>query len=34
MAAAVLGLTLLAYWSLTAYEHVDWLEGEDGLSEW
>ena len=34
MAAAVLGLTLLAYWSLTVYEHVDWLEGEDGLSEW
>lgn len=34
MAAATLGLTLLAYWSLTAYEHVDWLEGEDGLSEW
>ena len=34
MAAAVLVLTLLAYWSLTAYERLDWLEGEDGLSEW
>ncbi len=30
----VLTFTLLTHWSLTAYEHVDWLEGEDGLSEW
>ena len=26
--------TALAHWSLTAYEAVDWFEGEDGVSEW
>ena len=24
----------MAHWSLTAYEAVDWFEGEDGVSEW
>lgn len=24
----------MAHWSLTAYETVDWFEGEDGASEW
>lgn len=34
MVAGILAATMLAYLLLTAYEHVDWLEGEDGLSEW
>ena len=31
---SVLAFSLVAHWVLTAYEHVDWLEGEDGVSEW
>ena len=31
---SVLALSLAAHWALTAYEDVDWLEGEDGVSEW
>lgn len=30
----VFAFTALAHWSLTAYETVDWFEGEDGVSEW
>ena len=33
-AGCVLVFTALAHWSLTAYEAVDWFEGEDGVSEW
>ena len=32
--AGVLAFTALTYWSLTAYKDVDWLAGEDGVSEW
>ena len=32
--ASVLLFTLVAHWSLTAYEALDWFEGEDGISEW
>ena len=31
---SVLAFSLAAHWALTAYEEVDWLEGEDGASEW
>ena len=31
---SVLTFSLAAHWILTAYENVDWLEGEDGVSEW
>ena len=31
---SVLAFSLAAHWALTAYEDVDWLEGEDGVSEW
>ena len=31
---SVLAFSLAAHWGLTAYEELDWLEGEDGLSEW
>ena len=31
---SVLVFSLAAHWGLTAYEHLDWLEGEDGVSEW
>ena len=31
---SVLAFSLAAHWGLTAYEHLDWLEGEDGVSEW
>tara|TARA_B100000315_G_scaffold105092_1_gene96320 strand:+ start:1124 stop:2155 length:1032 start_codon:yes stop_codon:yes gene_type:complete len=30
----VLAFTALTHWSLTAYKDVDWLAGEDGVSEW
>jgi len=33
-AGCVFVFTALAHWSLTAYEGVDWFEGEDGVSEW
>ena len=32
--ASVLAFSLATHWALTAYEELDWLEGEDGLSEW
>ena len=31
---SILAFSLAAHWVLTAYENVDWLEGEDGISEW
>ena len=31
---SVLAFSLAAHWVLTAYEELDWLEGEDGVSEW
>jgi len=31
---SVLAFSLLTHWTLTVYEKVDWLEGEDGVSEW
>ena len=31
---SVLAFSLATHWALTAYEDVDWLEGEDGVSEW
>ena len=31
---SILAFSLATHWGLTAYEHVDWLEGEDGVSEW
>ena len=30
----VLAVSLLTHWTLTVYEEVGWLEGEDGVSEW
>jgi hypothetical protein len=33
-AGGVLVFTALTHWSLTAYEDVEWFEGEDGVSEW
>ena len=30
----VIVFAALTHWSLTAYEAVDWFEGEDGVSEW
>lgn len=33
-AGSVLVFSGLAHWSLSAYETVDWFEGEDGVSEW
>jgi len=32
--AGVFAFTVLAHWSLTVYAGVDWIEGEDGISEW
>ena len=32
--SSVLAFSLATHWILTAYEPVDWLEGEDGVSEW
>ena len=32
--SGVLAFSLLAHWTLTVFEDVDWLEGEDGVSEW
>jgi hypothetical protein len=32
--AGVLVFTALTHWSLTAYKDVDWVAGEDGVSEW
>ena len=31
---SVLAFSLATHWVLTAYERLDWREGEDGLSEW
>ena len=32
--ASVLVFSLATHWTLTVYEEIDWLEGEDGVSEW
>ena len=32
--STLLAFSLAAHWVLTTYEDVDWLEGEDGVSEW
>ena len=31
---SVLAFSLGTHWALSAHEEVDWLEGEDGVSEW
>ena len=30
----ILAFSLATHWTLTVYEEIDWLEGEDGVSEW